>query len=361
MARPPGKRNSSIHQLSGGEKALTAVALVFSIFDLNPAPFCLLDEVDAPLDEHNVGRFCDIVKQMSERVQFIFITHNKATMELASQLLGVTMHEPGCSRLVSVDVDEAVRMATALRSRMPELRIILLMAGVLFIAGIAGFEWWRARRGRALRRDRARGCCRRRCAPSASKEPLPDINVVREPRMAVGGHPAGHRAREHLGIRHAPRTRHRHFRRSRSGCRARQRVAAKHERRRARTSRTSARTTRSREVRVFDEQPVRGPQLALAWPNEAERRIVTLRVVPHSANRVFRAARCARHSAAPASGMGRSTSITCPTSSGRVIVSAAALAQPGTFDPSIMDSQRFSGPEPVRGAAGPAARARSLR
>ena len=113
MARPPGKRNSSIHQLSGGEKALTAVALVFSIFDLNPAPFCLLDEVDAPLDEHNVGRFCDIVKQMSERVQFIFITHNKATMELAQQLLGVTMTEPGCSRLVSVDVDEAVRMATA--------------------------------------------------------------------------------------------------------------------------------------------------------------------------------------------------------------------------------------------------------
>ena len=113
MARPPGKRNSSIHQLSGGEKALTAVALVFSIFDLNPAPFCLLDEVDAPLDEHNVGRFCDIVRQMSERVQFIFITHNKATMELASQLLGVTMTEPGCSRLVAVDVDEAVRMATA--------------------------------------------------------------------------------------------------------------------------------------------------------------------------------------------------------------------------------------------------------
>jgi chromosome segregation protein len=112
MARPPGKRNSSIHQLSGGEKALTAVALVFSIFDLNPAPFCILDEVDAPLDEHNVGRFCDIVKLMSERVQFIFITHNKATMELASQLIGVTMTEPGCSRLVSVDVDEAVRMAT---------------------------------------------------------------------------------------------------------------------------------------------------------------------------------------------------------------------------------------------------------
>jgi chromosome segregation protein len=111
MARPPGKRNSSIHQLSGGEKALTAVSLVFSIFDLNPAPFCLLDEVDAPLDEHNVGRFCDIVRDMSQRVQFIFITHNKTTMELASQLCGVTMNEPGVSRLVAVDVDEAVRLA----------------------------------------------------------------------------------------------------------------------------------------------------------------------------------------------------------------------------------------------------------
>ncbi len=111
MARPPGKKNSSIHQLSGGEKALTAVALVFSIFDLNPAPFCLLDEVDAPLDEHNVGRFCDIVREMSEQVQFIFITHNKTTMELAAQLLGVTMHEAGVSRLVAVDVDEAVRLA----------------------------------------------------------------------------------------------------------------------------------------------------------------------------------------------------------------------------------------------------------
>jgi chromosome segregation protein len=111
MARPPGKKNSTIHLLSGGEKALTAVALVFSIFDLNPAPFCLLDEVDAPLDEHNVGRFCDIVRDMSARVQFVFITHNKATMELASQLIGVTMLEPGVSRLVTVDVDEAVRLA----------------------------------------------------------------------------------------------------------------------------------------------------------------------------------------------------------------------------------------------------------
>jgi chromosome segregation protein len=111
MARPPGKRNSTIHQLSGGEKALTAVALVFSIFELNPAPFCLLDEVDAPLDDNNVGRFCETVKDMSSRVQFIFITHNKTTMELASQLIGVTMNEPGVSRLVAVDVDEAMRMA----------------------------------------------------------------------------------------------------------------------------------------------------------------------------------------------------------------------------------------------------------
>jgi chromosome segregation protein len=111
MARPPGKRNSSISVLSGGEKALTAVALVFSIFELNPAPFCLLDEVDAPLDENNVGRFCEIVRDMSSRVQFVFVTHNKTTMELASQLLGVTMNEPGVSRLVAVDVDEAMRLA----------------------------------------------------------------------------------------------------------------------------------------------------------------------------------------------------------------------------------------------------------
>src|SRR5690606_31681091 len=111
MARPPGKRNSTIHLLSGGEKALTAVALVSAIFELNPAPFCMLDEVDAPLDDANVGRFCDLVRQMSERVQFVFITHNKTTMEMADQLTGVTMHEPGVSRLVAVDVEEAVQMA----------------------------------------------------------------------------------------------------------------------------------------------------------------------------------------------------------------------------------------------------------
>ncbi len=111
MARPPGKRNSSIHLLSGGEKALTAVALVFSIFRLNPAPFCMLDEVDAPLDDANVGRFCQMVKEMSDHVQFIFITHNKITMELSNQLQGVTMHEPGVSRLVSVDIEEAAQLA----------------------------------------------------------------------------------------------------------------------------------------------------------------------------------------------------------------------------------------------------------
>ena len=111
MARPPGKRNSSIHLLSGGEKALTAVALVFAIFKLNPAPFCMLDEVDAPLDDANVGRFCKLVRSMSEQVQFIFITHNKVTMEVANHLTGVTMNEPGVSRLVSVDVDEAARLA----------------------------------------------------------------------------------------------------------------------------------------------------------------------------------------------------------------------------------------------------------
>ena len=111
MARPPGKKNSTIHLLSGGEKALTAIALVFSIFQLNPAPFCMLDEVDAPLDDANVGRYARLVKEMSKRVQFIYITHNKIAMEMADQLLGVTMHEPGCSRLVTVDVEEAAALA----------------------------------------------------------------------------------------------------------------------------------------------------------------------------------------------------------------------------------------------------------
>ncbi len=113
IARPPGKRNSSIHLLSGGEKALTAVALVFSIFDLNPAPFCLLDEVDAPLDDANVVRFSKMVEDMAESVQFLYISHNKVTMEIAKHLAGVTMKEPGVSRMVAVDIEEAVTMAEA--------------------------------------------------------------------------------------------------------------------------------------------------------------------------------------------------------------------------------------------------------
>ena len=113
MARPPGKKNATIHLLSGGEKALTAIALVFSIFQLNPAPFCILDEVDAPLDDANTGRYVRLVKEMSDKVQFIYITHNKISMEFADQLMGVTMHEPGVSRLVSVDVDEAAALAAS--------------------------------------------------------------------------------------------------------------------------------------------------------------------------------------------------------------------------------------------------------
>ena len=108
--QPPGKRNTTIYSLSGGEKALTAIALVFSFFQLNPAPFCMLDEVDAPLDDVNVGRFCDLLKEMSDKVQFIFITHNKLAMEMAKQLMGVTMRELGVSRMVSVDVDAAIEM-----------------------------------------------------------------------------------------------------------------------------------------------------------------------------------------------------------------------------------------------------------
>jgi len=110
VAQPPGKKNSSIHLLSGGEKALTAMALVFSIFQLNPAPFCMLDEVDAPLDDHNTSRFCELVKKMSEQSQFIFISHNKITMEIANQLLGITMQEPGVSRVVAVDIEAAMKI-----------------------------------------------------------------------------------------------------------------------------------------------------------------------------------------------------------------------------------------------------------
>ncbi len=110
MAQPPGKKNSSIHLLSGGEKALTAIALVFSLFQLNPAPFCLLDEVDAPLDDTNTERLCALIKRMAQHTQFVFISHNKITMELAQQLVGVTMQEKGVSKVVAVDIEEALRM-----------------------------------------------------------------------------------------------------------------------------------------------------------------------------------------------------------------------------------------------------------
>ncbi|MBZ0251131.1 MAG: AAA family ATPase, partial [Burkholderiales bacterium] len=111
FAQPPGKKNSSIQLLSGGEKALTAISLVFSLFRLNPAPFCLLDEVDAPLDDPNTERFCELVKQMSAQTQFLFITHNKITMEMGQQLIGVTMQEPGVSRIVEVDIEAAMEFA----------------------------------------------------------------------------------------------------------------------------------------------------------------------------------------------------------------------------------------------------------
>ena len=110
IAQPPGKKNSSIHLLSGGEKALTALSLVFSMFQLNPAPFCLLDEVDAPLDDNNTERFCGLVRKMSEHSQFLFISHNKITMEIANQLLGITMQEAGVSRVVAVDIEEAMKL-----------------------------------------------------------------------------------------------------------------------------------------------------------------------------------------------------------------------------------------------------------
>ena len=112
-ARPPGKKNSSVAQLSGGEKALTAIATVFAFFELNPAPFCMLDEVDAPLDDLNTMRFIDLVQDMSQNVQFVYISHNKISMEKSKHLMGVTMQEPGVSRMVAVDVDEAVKLAAS--------------------------------------------------------------------------------------------------------------------------------------------------------------------------------------------------------------------------------------------------------
>ncbi|MEN9417276.1 MAG: hypothetical protein RI988_896, partial [Pseudomonadota bacterium] len=113
VAQPPGKRNTSIHLLSGGEKALTAISLVFALFQLNPAPFCLLDEVDAPLDDANTERYSKLVTEMAKATQFLFISHNKIAMEMAQQLIGVTMQEQGVSRIVAVDMPTAVGMAEA--------------------------------------------------------------------------------------------------------------------------------------------------------------------------------------------------------------------------------------------------------
>ena len=109
-AQPPGKRVAAIHMLSGGEKALTAISLVFALFNLNPAPFCILDEVDAPLDDLNVERYCKLIEQMAKETQFMVISHNKTTIAHMDHLIGVTMGEPGVSRIVSVDMEEAVNM-----------------------------------------------------------------------------------------------------------------------------------------------------------------------------------------------------------------------------------------------------------
>src|SRR5205085_1906886 len=130
LAQPPGKKNQTIHLLSGGEKALTAIALVFAIFQLNPAPFCLLDEVDAPLDDANTERYAKLVREMSKGTQFLFISHNKIAMEMAEQLIGVTMQEQGVSRIVAVDMEAAVTLAEAAASRRTSLRIDALIDAI---------------------------------------------------------------------------------------------------------------------------------------------------------------------------------------------------------------------------------------
>jgi len=113
MASPPGTKLQVLSLMSGGETTLTALSLLFAVFLTNPAPICLLDEVDAPLDDHNTGRFCELVKKMSQQSQFLFISHNKITMEIAEQLLGITMQEPGVSRVVAVDIEEAMKLSEA--------------------------------------------------------------------------------------------------------------------------------------------------------------------------------------------------------------------------------------------------------
>ena len=235
---------------------------------------------------------------------------------------------------------------------MPELRIILLVVGVLFVAGIAGFEWWRSRGARPLAAHRSAMTQPMRRAP---QKPLPEINVVRDARVAVSDslpviELAG-TSESARGARSAfpfPTT---------SRWTSRMTAVARTEKR-ARARPYIGQDDEVSEVRVFDEQPVRGPKLVLAWPNETERRIVTLRVIPKSEPR-FPGRGLRQAFSAAGFWHGPSTSTTCPIT-GRVVLSAAALAQPGTFDPSIMDSQRFSGlnlfavlpgPKPERGTA----------
>ena len=170
MAQPPGKKNSTIHLLSGGEKALTAIALVFAIFQLNPAPFCLLDEVDAPLDDANTERYCKLVTEMSQGTQFLFISHNKIAMEMAEQLIGVTMQEQGVSRIVAVDMDAARRWPRrhdrrrpADRTHEPDRRAVDPRRRWCWLALLA-HGWWSARRASPRQADAPRR--RRRSASS---------------------------------------------------------------------------------------------------------------------------------------------------------------------------------------------------
>ena len=185
-AQPPGKRNVSIHLLSGGEKALTAIALVFALFQLNPAPFCLLDEVDAPLDDTNTERFCSLVRRMSRDTQFLFISHNKITMELAAQLIGVTMPEQGVSRVVAVDIEEALRIRDA-AGRMSDLQLGLIVLGLLVVAAVVTYNKWQerklGRRHQAAFGSRHEDVLLREPAPPAERPPN------RSPRY--GSHAAG--------------------------------------------------------------------------------------------------------------------------------------------------------------------------
>ena len=167
MAQPPGKKNQTIHLLSGGEKALTAIALVFAIFQLNPAPFCLLDEVDAPLDDANTERYAKLVTSMSRDTQFLFISHNKIAMEMAEQLIGVTMQEQGVSRIVAVDMESAVSMAEAAEDD-EHFTVGLAIAGRVVLAVLVA---WNAGPRAATRRGQAEGragCAARRTGRGAA-------------------------------------------------------------------------------------------------------------------------------------------------------------------------------------------------